>query len=110
MFVLEGKVIIQSIDENGNILSITDLGGGDMLGCSLIFSKNNEYRMTIIAVTNTKIFSISREQVLKLCRANEEFLIRFLEILSDKALILTTKIRSLARKTIREKNYGLFNF
>jgi len=101
--ILEGGVTVQSIDENGNILSIVNLNEGDMLGCNLIFSNDNEYRMTIIAIENTKIFSMSREQILKFCQTNEEFLIKFLEILSDKALVLTTKIRSLARKTIREK-------
>lgn len=101
--ILEGGVTVQSIDENGNILSIVNLNEGDMLGCNLIFSNDNEYRMTIIAIENTKIFSMSKEQVLKFCQTNEEFLIKFLEILSDKALVLTTKIRSLARKTIREK-------
>ena len=35
--ILEGKVIVQSIDENGNILSIVDLEEGSMLGGNLIF-------------------------------------------------------------------------
>ena len=59
--------------------------------------------MTVTAMTDTKLFSMDRKQVLKLCQTNEEFLINFLEILSDKALILTAKIHSLSRKTIREK-------
>lgn len=101
--ILEGKVIVQSIDENGNILSIVDLEEGSMLGGNLIFSNKNEYRMTVTAMTDTKLFSMDRKQVLKLCQTNEEFLINFLEILSDKALILTAKIHSLSRKTIREK-------
>ena len=59
--------------------------------------------MTITATTNTKMFSMDKKQVLKLCQTNEKFLTNFLEILSDKALMLTTKIHTLARKTIREK-------
>ena len=35
--ILEGGVIIQNIDENGNVLYITDLREGDMLGGNLIF-------------------------------------------------------------------------
>lgn len=101
--ILEGNVIIQSIDGNGNILSIVELGEGDMLGGNLIFSSKNEYPMTIIAKTNVRIFSMNKNQVLVLCQANKEFLVDFLEILSDKALVLTTKIHSLAMKTIREK-------
>lgn len=101
--ILEGIVTVQNIDENGNILSIVDLESGDMLGGNLIFSNKNEYPMTIIAKTTVRIFSMSREQVLELCQINKIFLENFLEILSDKALVLTTKIHSLAMKTIREK-------
>ncbi|MCQ4925424.1 Crp/Fnr family transcriptional regulator [Tissierella carlieri] len=101
--ILEGEVIVQSIDKNGNILSIVSLSGGDMLGGNLIFSSKNEYPMTIIAKTNTKLLQIKKDLVLELCQENKIFLAGFLEILSDKALVLTTKIHSLAMKTIREK-------
>lgn len=101
--IIEGEVIVQSIDKNGNILSIVSLTVADMLGGNLIFSNKNEYPMTIISKTNTKLLQIKKELVLELCQENKIFLSNFLEILSDKALVLTTKIHSLAMKTIREK-------
>lgn len=101
--ILEGEVIVQSIDKNGNILSIVSLCAGDMLGGNLIFSNKNEYPMTIISKTNTKLLQIKKDLILELCQENKIFLAGFLEILSDKALVLTTKINSLAMKTIREK-------
>ncbi|NMA83667.1 MAG: Crp/Fnr family transcriptional regulator [Epulopiscium sp.] len=101
--ILEGEVIVQRIDEKGNILSIIILGKGDMLGGNLIFSHKNEYPMTIISQTHTRILRLKKNLVLELCQKKKEFLEKFLETLSDKALVLTDKIHSLAQKTIREK-------
>ena len=101
--VLAGSIIIKNIDENGNILSIVTLNKGDMLGGNLIFSSKNEYPMTIIAKTDSKLLRMKKSMILNLCRENENFLENILEVFSDKALVLTSKIHSLAKKTIREK-------
>lgn len=101
--VLDGNVIVQNIDENGNILAITSLEKGDMLGGNLIFSGKNEYPMTLIARKDTKLLRMKKDMLLDLCQIDKRFLVNLLELLSDKALVLTNKIHSLARKTIREK-------
>lgn len=101
--ILEGSIIIQNIDEKGNILSITALDVGDMLGGNLIFSDRNEYPMTIIAKTNVKLLRLRKNTILDLCQTNKDFLVNLLSLFSHKALVLTTKIHSLAKKTIREK-------
>lgn len=101
--ILDGDVAVQSIDENGNILSIVSLSQGDMLGGNLIFSNKNEYPMTLISKNNTTLLRMEKDIILELCQNNKGFLEDFLEVLSDKALFLTTKIHSLAMKTIREK-------
>lgn len=101
--VLDGNVIVQNIDENGNILAITSLEKGDMLGGNLIFSQKNEYPMTLTAKKDTKLMRMKKDMLLDLCQIDKRFLVNLLELLSDKALVLTNKIHSLARKTIREK-------
>lgn len=101
--VLAGSIIIKNIDENGNILSIVTLNKGDMLGGNLIFSSKNEYPMTVISKTDSKLLRLKKSMILDLCKKNEKFLNNILEVFSDKALVLTSKIHSLAKKTIREK-------
>ena len=101
--ILDGKIIVQNIDENGNVLAIVSLGKGDMLGGNLIFSNRNEYPMTLIAQMDTKLLRMKKDLILDLCQMDKHFLVNLLQLLSDKALVLTTKIHSLARKTIREK-------
>lgn len=101
--ILEGTIIIQNINEKGNTLSIVSLTAGDMLGGNLIFSEKNEYPMTLIAKSDVRLLRMRRDMILDLCQTDKIFLVRLLELFSDKALVLTTKIHSLARKTIREK-------
>ena len=74
-----------------------------MLGGNLIFSNKNEYPMTVIAQTDMILLRITKNTILDLCQSNKDFLVNLLEIFSDKALVLTSKIHSLVRKTIREK-------
>jgi CRP-like cAMP-binding protein len=101
--LLDGQVDIQKIDENGNILTIASLNSGDIMGGSLAFSKNNEYPMTIIATLKCTVLHIKKELILDLCQSNREFLTRFLEVLSSKALILTDKIKFISMKSIKNK-------
>lgn len=108
--VLDGKVIVQNIDKNGNVLAIASLEASDMLGGNLIFSNNNEYPMSVIAKRDTKLLRMKKETILNLCQGEKKFLINLLELFSDKALVLTTKIHSLARKTIREKIMEFLTF
>ena len=44
--ILSGKVAIDRIDESGNLMTITELFDGDVLGGNLLFSKRPYYPMT----------------------------------------------------------------
>lgn len=101
--ILEGSIVVQNINEKGNTLSIVSLSIGDMLGGNLIFSDKNEYPMTLIAKSDTKLLRMRKDLILDLCQMDKTFLVHLLELFSVKALVLTSKIHSLARKTIREK-------
>lgn len=101
--LLEGEVVIQKIDENGDILTITTLHSENILGGNIAFSKNNVYPMTVVAKSNCKILKIKKELLLNLCQDNRAFLTKFLGTISDNALILTDKIKFMSMKSIRDK-------
>lgn len=100
--ILNGNIIIQKIDSEGNVLTINDFTDGDVIGENLLFSTNNKYPMTITAKSNVEILHIKKDLVLKLCQTNNIFLSIFLQSLSNKALMLTDKIKSLSMKTLRQ--------
>jgi len=100
--ILDGKVAVQKIDQNGNVLTIDIFYGGDILGANLLFSEKKYYPMTVIAISGATILHIKKELILKLCQSNLNFMINFMTAISDKTIKLTDKINAISLKTIRQ--------
>lgn len=101
--ILIGNVLIQTIDENGHMLTITSLGPGDILGGNLIFLDNNMYPMSIFSKNHATLLHMKKDLVLNLCQKDKNFLIEFIKALSNKSYILGTKLKTITLKTIREQ-------
>jgi CRP-like cAMP-binding protein len=101
--ILSGNVVIDSIDETGKFITITDFSKGDILGGNLIFSSNPYYPMTITALSETRICQINKDNLVSLLEKRPEVLLSFLKLISDNVSILSTKIKNSFNKTIREK-------
>lgn len=100
--ILLGKVAIDRIDESGNLMTITELFEGDVLGGNLVFSKNPYYPMTITAKETTAILEINKERLFSLLSKNSGFLKCYLEYVSDNTVILGDRIKNHVNRTIRE--------
>ncbi len=100
--ILEGRVRIQNIDRNGNVLTVEDFVLGEIIGANLLFSTNNKYPMTIKAEERTRTMKLTREELISLCHQSEGFMIHLFKEISDKAVILSGRISDISRKTIRE--------
>jgi len=101
--VLEGKVAVQKIDEEGNLLTINVFSAPDVIGGHLVFSTNNFYPMTVVSETDTVILHLPREFIIELGRRNFNFMVALLGTISDRMLILADKIRTISHKTIRRQ-------
>ncbi len=101
--VLSGKVAVEHIDESGNLMSIAEFYGNEILGGNLLFSKNPRYPMTITAKQATVVLEINKERLFELFTGNRDFLASYLEYVSDHAVILGDRIKDYANKTIRER-------
>lgn len=108
--ILRGQVFVQKIDEKGNVLTITEFKVGDNIGGNLLFSKHPYYPMSVMAKSDTEILHINKEFVLHLCHINQNFLEKFLTCISDKTTILTSKIKSISMKSIRESIIEFLNY
>lgn len=108
--IIEGEVIVQRIDEKGNVLTITQFVGGENLGENLLFSNHPVYPMSIIAKKDTILLQVSKELILELCQENKNFLLQFLNCISVKTNILTNKIQSISLKSIRESIIDFLNY
>lgn len=101
--ILVGTVLIQNIDENGNILSVTSFGIGESLGGNLILSDNNTYPMSVISKNYTTLLKLKQDLVLDLCQKDKNFLIEFIKSISNRSFILGNKLKTITMKTIRQQ-------
>jgi len=100
--ILSGKLIIERIDELGNILAISDFIDDDIIGGNLLFSKNPYYPMTVSTQLPSIILEIDKGTLFEMFCNNSAFLQTYLEFISDNAFILGDKIKHYVNKTIQE--------
>lgn len=108
--ILKGQVFVQKIDEKGNVLTVAEFKIGDNIGGNLLFSKYPYYPMSVIAKSDAEILHIDKDFVLQLCQTSQDFLIQFLTCISDKTAILTSKIKSISMKSIKESIIEFLNY
>jgi len=101
--ILEGKVAVQKIDEDGNVLIINVFTAPEIIGAHLIFSTHNVYPMTVVAESEAVILRLQRKLILELGQHNPDFMVDLLQIISDRIMILAGKIKTISHSTIREQ-------
>lgn len=101
--ILEGSIEIQKLFLSGKTMTVNSLESGDIFGEVIVFSKMKTYPSTIIASSNSKILFINKDDIVKICSLNILLLNNFMELLSNKILVLNKKIKNLSFDTIREK-------
>ncbi len=100
--ILSGEVVIERIDECGNLMTIAEFFSGDILGGNLMFSKNPRYPMTVTTKQPTAILTISKPRLFQLFSDHHDFLKCYLEYVSDHTVILGDKLKHYVNRTIRE--------
>lgn len=101
--ILSGEIIIRRIDLSGNTLIMDTFKEGNDISANLLFSKQNNYPMTIMANKKTTIIHIDKKLILELCNENKNFLENLLVSIGEKNYILTQKITLLSLESLREK-------
>ena len=101
--ILEGKAVIQTIYENGKVLTLSNFNVSDVFAEALLFSKDKEYPATVMAVENCRVLSLPKKSVLGIMQKNAKFAENMLELLSQKIVILNRKINLIELDSIRRK-------
>ena len=101
--VLEGKILISTITYNNNEEVINLLDKNQIFGNNLIFSKSPIFLGNVISQMNSKIAFISKNNLKKIFKENEEFLYKYIEIISNHVLEEKYIIKLLVHKNIRDR-------
>ena len=96
--VLFGSLTISSYSLNGREIIYNFINKDEMFGNNLIFSDKPFFRGNVISNSDSEIFLISKENLLKIFANNQEFLLKFLSFNAEftKRLNLQIKLLSLA--------------
>ena len=102
--ILKGTLITEMLTEEGNIIKIEELVPSDVIASAFIFGKNNSFPVDLSAKDEAEILFVERKEFLKLLFSQEQILENFLNEISNKTQLLTTKIwNNFNNKTIKKK-------
>lgn len=101
--ILEGTLEVQKMDSTGKVLTIAEFSTGEIFGEMLIFADKNTSPINVLARTKAVVLHVNKEAVISLCQNNKGFLLEYLRIISNKAMILNLKLKEVTLKTIRQK-------
>ena len=102
--ILKGTLITEMLTEEGNIIKIEELVPSDVIASAFIFGKNNSFPVDLSVKDEAEIFFVERKEFLKLLFSQEKILENFLNEISNKTQLLTSKIwNNFNNKTIKKK-------
>ena len=100
--VLEGNVDIKRM-LGSKVIHLSSFSKGNVFGEVIAFSDINIYPATVIASSTCEIMFINKNDFIKFCTHNEEFLGMFLNTLTNKIFLLNKSITNLTFTNIRQK-------
>jgi CRP-like cAMP-binding protein len=101
--LLEGLLEVQTLYPSGKLLTLAQLKPVEIFGEAILFSKVNKFPATIGAIKDSKIMFIKKENLISCLTNCHKFMENFLELLSNKLLILNKKVKMLSLESIRKK-------
>jgi len=103
MLVISGTVKGEMIDFAGRVIKIEDIPVSGALASAFMFGSKNRFPVNVVALTDSSLLSIDKQDLLKLLKNDERILVNFLNMISGRSQFLSEKIKFLNFKTIKGK-------
>ena len=104
IIVAQGEVCAEMQKLNGDSIVVDRLPEGSVLAGAFIFGKDNRFPVDVVAVSDSELIYISKDEVIKMFQLNERLLQNYLGEISNKTQFLSKKIWfSFTNKSINNK-------
>ncbi|MCD6551300.1 Crp/Fnr family transcriptional regulator [Thermotoga sp.] len=103
LILLEGVLRTEYVSENGKVLEVDTIKPVQIVASGLVFSGDPRFPVNVTAGSEAKILTVPKDRFLELLMEDREFLIFFLEDISEHFRILSEKLFFLITKTLKEK-------
>ncbi len=94
---------VQSLHPSGKSLTLNRLKPAEIFGEAILFSKSTKFPSTIEAIEESVIIFIKKSNLINCLSNCHRFMENFLELLSDRLLMLNKKLKMLTMENIRQK-------
>lgn len=101
--VQKGELVVRAIGMSGRTVEILRIHKGDMIAPCFILASDKRFLVEIEALTQVSVIRMSQNDLFALVKENTDICRNFIQMVSDVATFLTTKIRFLSLMTIKEK-------
>lgn len=101
--VAEGQLAMQRYTGSGDAYTLGLLGPGDIIGTDMVFGTDHVCPMTIEAVANSKVITLSNDLLKRMMQASQGVEMNFIQVLSDRIRIQNKRISLLSQKSLRQK-------
>ena len=101
--VVSGQVKISSMNYSGSEVVFNVLDKGEMFGNNLIFSDNPSYKGDVVALKDSVLVLIKKENLEIILQGNKEFLLSYLNIQSNFGKKLNSTIKMLSFTSAEER-------
>jgi len=98
MMVIEGVVKGEMVDFSGRIIKIEDIPASGALASAFIFGSRNRFPVNVVAVSDTQLLIIEKDDFLKFLKSNDKILANFLDIIQTDPSSCLKKSSSLTLK------------
>jgi CRP/FNR family transcriptional regulator, dissimilatory nitrate respiration regulator len=103
IIVLSGVVKGEMVDYAGRVIKIEDIPAPGALASAFMFGNRNRFPVNVITVSVGELLLIEKSDFLKLLMRNDNILVNFLNMISNRSQFLSEKIKFLNFKTIKGK-------
>jgi len=103
IIIEDGIVRGEMTDISGKVLKVEDITAPNAIASAFLFGKNNRFPVNVIANTDCKLLVISKPDFLHIPQENQKILINYLNMISNKAQFLSTRLNILSLKDLRSK-------
>ena len=105
--LIEGSVSGEVGNLKDKRIKIEDIQAPDSFAEAFLFASESNLLVNIVTNTPAKVLVIYKEDLLKLFQRNSQILENYLEIISNRFVLVTKKIKFLSLKTIKGKAFSL---
>ena len=106
--VVSGQVKISSMNYSGSEVVFNVLNKGEMFGNNLIFSDDQTYKGDVVALKDSTIVLIRKDNLENILQSNKQFLLMYLNIQSNFGKKLNSTIKMLSFASAEDRfNYYL---